>query len=142
MSRWVDRQELRGPGAPGFEPTQDGLTASANRDEGDAALVDLGEFGIVDELGIEVEPLRIAAGHSVPELDEAQRLAGLVLPVEIGVGIAENAAFLFVGEEGQDAGASLAAHGQIVVVQTAGIASVGNGVKVEGEGVGRREQQW
>ena len=124
-----------------FQIAQQRGAASADGDERDAALVDLGEFGIADEFGIEVEPVRIPAGQFVPELDEAQQFAGLIGAGEIGVGIAKNTAFLLADEERQHAGPGLAAQGEVVVVQAGGIAAKGDGVEVEAEGIGFGEEQ-
>src|SRR6266852_2945797 len=131
------------PGARGqaFEAPGDGSTPAANGHERDAALVETSEFGVAGELGIEVQPLGIATGDAVPEGHEAEDLAGLVVAGEVGVGVAQNAAFLLLGEEGEHAGAGLAAQGQVVVVQASGVAAIGNGVEVEVEGFRFREQQ-
>jgi len=78
------------PGAcgQGFESACDGGAASTDGDEGDAALVDARQFGIVGELGIEAEPVRIVAGEVMPKFDEAEDFAGLVGTQEIGIGVA------------------------------------------------------
>ena len=59
---------------------------------------------------------------------------------EIGVGVAKNAAFVFLGEEGENAGASLATHGEEVVVEAAGVAAERDGMEVECESRCLREQ--
>ena len=104
-------------------------------------LVDPGQLGVGGELGVEVEPLRVVPGDAMPELDEAQHLAGLVGAGQVGIGIAQGAAVRLVGEEGQDARAGLAAQGQVVVLQGLGVAAVGDGVEVEAERLGLGEQQ-
>ena len=63
-------------------------------------------------------------------LDEAEEFAGLVRPGQVGVGVAQDAAFRFVGEEGKDTRAGLAPQRQVVVFQRLGLATVRDGVEV------------
>jgi len=91
-------------------------------------------------VGPEAHNWQLVAG-----LPELARIGGRDFPVlvgagQVGVGIAQDAAFLFLGEEGQDAGRCLAALGEVVVVQPRGVATVGDGVKVQSKGTPRREQ--
>jgi hypothetical protein len=72
----------------GFESAGDGGATPTDGDEGDAALVEAGKVVVVGELGIEAEPLGVAPGDAVPEIDEAEDFAGLVGAGEIGVGVA------------------------------------------------------
>jgi len=84
----VEMRFAPGTCGQGFESARDGGAASADGDERDAALVDTGEFGIVGELGIEAEPMRIVAGDVVPKIDEAKNFTGLIVTQEIGVCVA------------------------------------------------------
>src|SRR6266508_1585743 len=42
-----------------FQTPEDGRSASANRDEMDLALIDPRQFGVIDHLAVEVEPLGV-----------------------------------------------------------------------------------
>jgi hypothetical protein len=86
---------------------------AADGDEPDVPLVDPGPLGVGDEPGVEVQPRRVAARDGMPELDAAYQFAGLVRPGQVGVGVAQHAARGFVGEDGEDARASLAAQGGV-----------------------------
>lgn len=114
--------------------------AAADGDEGNTPLVEFGQLGIGNQFGIEVKPSGVGTGDVLPEVDELQRLGGLIGAQEIGVGITEDAAFVFLSEQSQNAGASLAAHGEEVIVETAGLAAKRDRVEVEREGGARREQ--
>ena len=61
------------------------------------------------ELGIEDEMVRLCAVASLPEVDEAEDLVGLLALSDVGVGVAEDLAVGVLGEEGEDAGLSSAA---------------------------------
>ena len=74
----------------------------------DLTLIDPRQFGVVDDLAVEVEPLGIGAGHLVPELDEPHQFAVLIVAGQIGVGVTQTAAVLFQCEERQDTRPSLA----------------------------------
>ena len=122
------------------QPAQDSGPTASDGDEVDASLIDSRQLGVIDELGIEIEPLGVVIGEGVPELDEAHQLPGLIAPGQIGVGIAQAAAFLLQREKGLDAGAGLAAARDIVAIESRGIASVRDRVKIHGEGVSRWKQ--
>ncbi len=51
-------------------------------------MVETGKFSVAGELGIEIQPVGIAAGDAVPESHEAEYLAGLVGAGQIGIGVA------------------------------------------------------
>jgi hypothetical protein len=108
-------------------------------DEVDAAGVDPREFGVIDDLGIDVKPPGIVARDGVPEFDEAHHLGRLIGAGQVGVGIAQAAALLLEGEEGLDAGAGRAAQRQVVAIEPGRVAPVGDGMEIEREGVGSGE---
>src|SRR5712692_10165885 len=97
------------------------------------------EMGLVP--GARGQAFEAPGDGSTPAANGHERDAALVETSEVGVGVAQNAAFLLLGEEGEHAGAGLAAQGQVVVVQASGVAAIGNGVEVEVEGFRFREQQ-
>lgn len=108
----------------------------------DLPLVEMRQFGVVDDLAVEVEPLGVDAGDLMPELDEPHQFAVLIAAGQIGVGVAQAAARLLQCEEGENARPGLASQRQIVAVECRGVAPVGDRVEVEGEPVGGREHQW
>jgi hypothetical protein len=63
---------------------RDGGGAPADGDEGDVALVDTSEFGIVGVLAIEAQPMRTWPLR-MPKFDEAEDLVGLIVAAEMGV---------------------------------------------------------
>ena len=71
-----------------MQAAQHGGAPTTNGHEPDAALIDPGEFGIRGQLGVKVQPLRVAARDRVPELDKTDQLPRLVGPCEVGIGIA------------------------------------------------------
>src|SRR5438132_10297145 len=75
-----------------------------------------------------------------PKLDKLERLASLITPGEIRVGIAYDLARVLLREEAQHTGPGFATLGQVVLVQPGGIAPKRDRVKVQGEGVGLRKQ--
>ena len=88
----------------------------------DAPLIDARHLRVVDELGVEVEPVGVAAGDGVPEFDEAHQFSGLVSADEVGVGVAQATAVLFEGKEGLDAGAGHTSAWEVVPVEPSRIA--------------------
>src|SRR5262249_53474787 len=98
----VDDGLAPGRSREAFQATQDCCTPSPNGDKANAPLVDAGHFTVVDQLGVEVEPLGIASAQGLPKIDKAQQFAGLLGAGDVGVGIAQAAALLLKGEEGQD----------------------------------------
>src|SRR5262249_14475712 len=137
----VDDRPLPVLGRQSAQAAEDSSSPAADGDKPDGTLVDLGQLRVGDQLGVKVQPLRVVAGDGVPELDETNQLPGLVGAREVGVSVAQNAAFRLVGEEGEDARASLAPQRQVVVLQGFRLASVGDGVEVQAKGLGLREQQ-
>jgi hypothetical protein len=69
----------------------------------------------------------------VPEFDETHQFAGLVGAGQIGVGVAQDPALLLLSEEAEHTGTGLALPGDIVRVQSRGIAPKGDGMEVQGE---------
>ena len=57
---------------------------------------------------------------ALPEVDEAEDLVGLLALSDVGVGVAEDLAIGVLGEEGEDAGLSSAALGEIVGLRRSG----------------------
>src|ERR1700720_3115544 len=123
------------------EATVDGSAPAANGHKRDAALLQARQFSVVGELGIEIQPVRIMAGKLLPILDEAEHFAGLVRARKVGVGVTQHAALLLLSEEGQDADTGLAAQREVVLVQSRGIAAIGDGMEVEVEGFRLWKQQ-
>jgi hypothetical protein len=80
---------------------QDGGTAPPDGDKPDAALGQLRQLGRGHDLGITVQPLRMDSGEVLPKLDTLERLASLVTPGEIRVGIADDLAIVLLREEAQ-----------------------------------------
>ena len=130
------------PGGRGllFQAAEDGRPAAADGDEVDVPLVDARQLGVVDDLAVEVEPLGVGAGHLMPELDEPHQFAVLIGAGQVGVGVAQAAAVLFQGEEGQHARPGLAAERQVMAVERRGVAAEGDRVEVEREPLGLGEQ--
>ena len=78
--------------------------------------------------------------ESVPEFDEAHQFSVLIAAGQIGVGIAQTAAFLLQSEEGLDAGAGRTAGRDVVAIEPGRITPVRDGMEVHREGVGRGKQ--
>jgi hypothetical protein len=106
----------------------------------DASLVDRRQLSVIDELGIEMEPLRIVVRESVPEFDDTHQFSVLIAAGQIGVGIAQTAAFPLQSEEGLDTGAGRAAGRDVVAIESRRITPVRDGKEVHREGVGRGKQ--
>src|SRR5512142_419890 len=85
-------------------------------DEVDATPVDARQFGIGDDLAVEVQPLRVLTGEGLPELDELHQFSGLVGAGQIRVGVAQDAAVMLLSEEAEDTGIGLAPLGDVVRV--------------------------
>jgi hypothetical protein len=81
-------------------------------------------------LGSKGPPRGIAASERLPKLAQLERLASLVTPGEIGVGIADNLALVLVREEAQHTSPSCATPGERGLVQSGGIAPKRDRVKV------------
>ena len=103
-------------------------------------LVDPRQLGVVDHLAVEVEPLGVGAGDLVPELDEPHQFAVLIGAGQVGVGVAQAAAVLLQGEEGQDARPGLAPQREVMAVERRGVAAEGDRMEVEREPLGLGEQ--
>jgi hypothetical protein len=76
---------------------------------------------------------------ALPELNQAEAFAVLLGAEAIGVGIAQAAAVLALGEKGQDTGAGHSPPGQVMTLQSHVVWAVSKGMKIEGERVGRGE---
>src|SRR5215813_4134210 len=138
--RRVDHRLAPLAGRECAQAAQDGGTTPPDGDKPDAALVQLRQLGIGDDLGIKVQPLGIDTSELLPKLDKLERLASLITPGEIRVGIADDLARVLWCEEAQHTGPSLATLGEIVPVQPGGIAPKRDWVKVKREGGGVRKQ--
>src|ERR671915_2162720 len=128
-------------GGQRLQTAQDRRAAPPDGDEPDAALIQFREFRVGRNLGIKVEPLGISACDLLPKLDKAHRLSGLIAPGQVGVGIAQDAALLFLGEEAQYGFAGLATLWQVVLLQSRRLTTKRNRMKVQCEALGLREQQ-
>src|ERR1044072_797981 len=138
--RRVDHRPAPVAGRECAPAAQDGGATPPDGDKPDAALVQLRQLRIGYDLGIKVQPLGIDAGELLPKLDTLERLASLITPSEIRIGIANNLALVLLREEAQHAGPGFATPGEIVLLQSGGIAPKRDRVKVQGEGVGLRKQ--
>src|SRR6476619_7540327 len=120
--RRVDHRLAPLAGRESAQAAQDGGATPPDGDKPDAALVQLRQLGIGHDLGIKVQPLGMASGERLPKLDNLERLASLVTPDEMRVGIADDLAIVLLREEAQQTGPGFATPGQVVLVQPGGIA--------------------
>src|SRR5262245_14110477 len=139
--RRVDHRLAPLAGRECAQAAQDGGATPTDGGKPDDALVQLRQLMIGYDLGIKVQPLGIDSGELLPKLDKLERLASLITPGEIRVGIADDLALVLVREEAQHTGPGFATPGQVVLVQPGGIASKWDRVKVQREGGGLRKQQ-
>src|SRR5712692_4102247 len=86
--RGVDHRLAPLAGRERAQAAQDGGATPPNGDKPDAAVVQLRQLGIGHDLGIKVQPLGIDSGELRPQLDTLERLASLVTPSEMRVGLA------------------------------------------------------
>ncbi len=113
--------------------------APAQRQEGDAQLVQPGEVGIGGEAAVEDEFGGQLAGALAPGLGEAQDLVVLGVLAEAGVGPGEQAGVGVAGEESEDASLAAAALGDVVAFEQGVGAVEGDGVEIEIEGASAAE---
>ncbi len=113
--------------------------APAQRQEGDAQLVQPGEVGIGGEAAVEDEFGGQLAGALAPGLGEAQDLVVLGVLAEAGVGPGEQAGVGVAGEESEDASLAAAALGDVVAFEQGVVAVEGDGVEIEIEGASAAE---
>ncbi len=113
--------------------------APAQRQEGDAQLVQPGEVGIGGEAAVEDEFGGQLAGALAPGLGEAQDLVVLAVLAEAGVGPGEEAGVGVAGEESEDASLAAAALGDVVALEQGVGAVEGDGVEIEIEGASAAE---
>ncbi len=113
--------------------------APAERQEGDAQLVQLGEVGIGRQAAVEDEFGGQLAGAFAPGRGEAQDLVVLAVLAEAGVGPSEEACVGVAGEEGEDAFLAAAALGDVVAFEQGVVAVKGDGVEIEVEGASAAE---
>ena len=139
--RRVDHRLAPLAGRECAQAAQDGGATPPDGDKPDAALVQLRQLRIGYDLGIKVQPLGIDSGEILPKLDKLERLASLITPGEIRVGLADDLAIGLLRAEAQHTGPGFATPGERVLVQPGGIAPKRDRVKVQGEGVGLRKQQ-
>ena len=102
----------------------------------DLALIDARQFGVVDDLAVEVEPLGVGAGHLVPELDEPHQFAVLIVAGQVGVGVTQAAAVLFEREERQHTRPGFALEREVMAIESCGVATEWDRVEVEREPIG------
>jgi len=90
MAACGDLQDSPAPGVcgQGMQATEHGGAPTPHGHEPDAALIDPGECGIRGQLGVKVQPLRVAARDRVPDLDTTDQRPRLVGPCEVGIGLA------------------------------------------------------
>jgi hypothetical protein len=139
--RCVENRSRPSGSRQALEPAENRGTTPTNRDEVDASLMDARHFRVVDELGVEVEPLRVGARDGVPKFDKAHQFSGLISAGQVGVGVAQATAVLFEGKEGLDAGIGDASAWEVVPVEPSRIAPVRNGMEVKRKRVGFGKQQ-
>ncbi len=113
--------------------------APAQRQEGDAQLVQPGEVGIGGEAAVEDEFGGQLAGALAPGLGEAQDLVVLAVLAEAGVGPGKQAGVGVAGEESEDASLAAAALGDVVAFEQGVGAVEGDGVEIEIEGASAAE---
>src|SRR5713101_1975087 len=138
--RGVDHRLAPLAGRERAQAAQDGGATPPNGDKPDAAVVQLRQLGIGHDLGINVQPLGIDSGELRPQLDTLERLASLVTPSEMRVGLAYDLALVLVRADAQHTGPGFATPGQGVLVTPGGIAPKRERVNVQGKGVGLRKQ--
>src|SRR5664279_2270940 len=102
----------------------------------DLALIDARQFGVVDNLAVEVEPLGVGASHLVPELDKPHQFAVLIVAGQVGIGVTQAAALLFEREERQHARPGFALEREVMAVESGGVAAEWDRVEVEREPIG------
>src|SRR4030095_5365495 len=88
--RRVDHRRAPLAGRECTQAAQDGGATPPDGDKPDAALVQLRQLRIGYDLGIKVHAWGIDAGAALPKLDKLERLASLITPGEIRVGIADD----------------------------------------------------
>jgi hypothetical protein len=137
----IDHGPTPGGRRQGAESADHRRAALADRHEVDATAADPGQLRIRDDLAVEVQPSGILAGDGVPEFDKTHHLARLIGADQVGVGRAQDATLLLLGEETRDARPGLASHRQVVGVQGRGIAAERDGVEVRGEVVPLGEEE-
>ena len=134
--RYLELDALPGRSGHGRHLGVERRRAPAQRDEGDAQLVELGEVCVGCELGIEHQVARALAVFFLPELDEPQDLVSLLALSQIGIGVAEDLAFGVLREEGEYGFAPLAAARHVVLLYEGVLTEIGDRVKVEVERAG------
>src|SRR5271168_4594264 len=132
----IDHGPLPGGSGLLLQAPEDGRSASADGDEMDLALIDARQFGVVDNLAVEVEPLGVGSGHLVPELDEAHQFAVLIVAGQVGVGVTQAAAVLFEREECQHAWPGFALEWEVMAVESCGVAAKWDRMEIEREPIG------
>lgn len=124
------------------ESADNGCAAPTDGNEEDAQCVDSVQLGVIDDLGVKIQPLGVLFGEGMPEHDEAHQFAVLLGSCDVRVGIAQATALLLQSEERQHAGASFATARQVMVLQRRRLATERDGVEVEREGFRVGKQQW
>src|SRR2546430_1479742 len=81
------------------------------------------------------------ASNAVRKLDKVHQYAGLIRTSQVRVGVAYDAAIRLVGEKREDTGARFAPLGDVMGVEARRIATIRDGMKVEAEGGGVRQEQ-
>src|SRR5271157_3423887 len=119
------------PGGYGGKSTDNGCASPADGDEEGAQFIDTVQLGVIDKLGVEVQPFGVLVGEGMPEHDEAHQFAVLLGSCNGGVGQSTGNGFLLQSEERQHTGASLPTPGQVMVLQRRRFATERDGVEVE-----------
>ena len=107
--------------------------ATPQRDELYALPIQLVQFRIGRELGIENQFLRQLARALFPKLDEPEDLIVLLVFPQIAVGVTEESLLAVLGQKGQNPLLAAAALGYIVLLQQRVFAMEGDGVKIQVE---------
>ena len=112
----------------------DAGVAGAQRDEPDLPVIELGEDGLVGELGVEDQQRRVAPGHLAPVVGERDDLPVLGLGLgQVGVGIQQGVGGGVLGEEGEHRAGALGPAGHVVLFRHRVLAPVHDGVEVQVE---------
>jgi len=120
-----------GRGRQGGELAEELGGAAAQRDEGDAQVVEAAEVAVRRQPRVEDEVARIIAVVLLPERDELEDLLGLLPLAQIGVGVAEGPPLGVLREKGEHARLAAAARRDVMALHLRVLAVVGHGVEVE-----------
>ena len=103
--------------------------------------VELVEFGVGRQLGIENQFFRVPPGTFLPEPDEVEDLIILLILTQFSVGVAKDARLGVLRQEGQNALLSPTPLGHVVLLDQSILAMEGDGVKIQVEGTTTRQTE-